>query len=57
MFFASGDFDADFTNSLFAQFRPDLLLLPITNGECCTSDAVGMRVCTGCVYEEGGAVF
>lgn len=46
-----------FTNSLLAYFCPDVLLLPITNGECCTSDAVQMGICSGCVYGEGGAFF
>ena len=42
-FFASGGYVADFANnSLFAQYRPDLLHLPITNGERCTGDAVNM---------------
>merc|ERR1719203_1577654 len=34
---ASGGFGADFTqNSLLAQYRPDLMHLPTTNGEHCT---------------------
>ena len=37
--FASGGFGADFTNnSLLAQYRPDLLHLPTTNGEHCTGE-------------------
>ena len=36
--FASGDFGANFANnSLFAQVRLDVLHLPTTNGEHCTS--------------------
>ena len=39
--FASGDFDTDFTqNSLPAIYRPDLLHLPITNGELYNGDAI-----------------
>merc|ERR1712170_263287 len=37
----SGGFGADFgSNSLLAQYRPDLLHLPTTNGEHCTGDAI-----------------
>merc|ERR1712050_523841 len=40
---ASGGFGADFTaNSLLAQYRPDLIHLPTTNGEHCTGDAIKM---------------
>merc|ERR1712193_327770 len=40
---ASGGFGADFTqNSLLAQYRPDLLHLPTTNGEHCTGDGIKM---------------
>merc|ERR1712039_837377 len=39
--FACGGFGADFTqNSLLAQYRPDLLHLPTTNGEHCTGDGI-----------------
>lgn len=39
----SGGFGADFGNdSLLAQYRPDLLHLPTTNGEHCTGDAIKM---------------
>ena len=39
--FASGDFDTDFTqNSLPARYRPDLLHLPITNGELYNGDEI-----------------
>ena len=39
--FASGDFDSDFTHdSLLARYRPDLLRLPITNGELYNGDAI-----------------
>ena len=39
--FTSGDFGADFTHdSLLATYRPDLLRLPITNGELFNGDAV-----------------
>ena len=39
--FASGDFDTDFTHdSLPATYRPDLLRLPIINGEYCPGDAM-----------------
>merc|ERR1712117_96815 len=37
----SGGFGADFTqNSLLAQYRPDLMHLPTTNGEHCTGDGI-----------------
>merc|ERR1719261_1723746 len=40
---ASGGFGADFTsNSLLAQYRPDLIHLPTTNGEHCTGDGIKM---------------
>merc|ERR1712137_1071326 len=40
---ASGGFGADFTqNSLLAQYRPDLMHLPTTNGEHCTGDGIKM---------------
>jgi len=46
--FASGGFGADFTNdSLLAQYRPDLLHLPTTNGEHCTGDAIKMGEAIG----------
>jgi len=46
--FASGGFGADFTqNSLLAQYRPDLLHLPTTNGEHCTGDAIKMGETVG----------
>merc|ERR1712118_408706 len=39
----SGGFGADFgSNSLLAQYRPDLLHLPTTNGEHCTGDGIKM---------------
>merc|ERR1719380_149812 len=39
----SGGFVADFSQgSLLAKYRPDLLLLPTTNGEHCTGDAIKM---------------
>merc|ERR1740120_51891 len=39
----SGGFGADFTqNSLLAQYRPDLMHLPTTNGEHCTGDGIMM---------------
>ena len=39
----AGGFGADFTsNSLLAQYRPDLLHLPTTNGEHCTGDGIKM---------------
>jgi succinate dehydrogenase/fumarate reductase flavoprotein subunit len=41
--FCSGGFGADFgSDSLLAQYRPDLLHLPTTNGEHCTGDAIKM---------------
>ena len=41
--FFAGGFGADFTsNSLLAQYRPDLLHLPTTNGEHCTGDGIKM---------------
>ena len=41
--FLAGGFGADFTsNSLLAQYRPDLLHLPTTNGEHCTGDGIKM---------------
>merc|ERR1719220_887975 len=40
---ASGGFGADFTqDSLLAQYRPDLMHLPTTNGEHCTGDGIKM---------------
>merc|ERR1712187_240391 len=46
--FATGGFGADFTqNSLLAQYRPDLLHLPTTNGEHCTGDAIKMGEAVG----------
>jgi len=40
---ASGGFGADFSsNSLLAQYRPDLIHLPTTNGEHCTGDGIKM---------------
>jgi len=40
---ATGGFGADFTSdSLLAQYRPDLLHLPTTNGEHCTGDGIKM---------------
>merc|ERR1711884_538099 len=45
---ASGGFGADFTqNSLLAQYRPDLMHLPTTNGEHCTGDGIKMGECVG----------
>merc|ERR1719188_2084868 len=39
----SGGFGADFTTtSLLAQYRPDLMHLPTTNGEHCTGDGIKM---------------
>merc|ERR1740120_522135 len=44
----SGGFGADFTqNSLLAQFRPDLMHLPTTNGEHCTGDGIKMGEAVG----------
>jgi len=46
--FASGGFGADFgPTSLLAQYRPDLLHLPTTNGEHCTGDAIKMGEAIG----------
>merc|ERR1711963_506402 len=43
-----GGFGADFTtNSLLAQYRPDLLHLPTTNGEHCTGDGIKMGEAIG----------
>jgi len=40
---ATGGFGADFTQqSLLAQYRPDLMHLPTTNGEHCTGDGIKM---------------
>jgi flavocytochrome c len=45
---ASGGFGADFTStSLLAQYRPDLLHLPTTNGEHCTGDGIKMGEAVG----------
>merc|ERR1719389_1190538 len=45
---ASGGFGADFTSdSLLAQYRPDLLHLPTTNGEHCTGDGIKMGAAIG----------
>jgi len=45
---ASGGFGADFTNnSLLAQYRPDLLHLPTTNGEHCTGDGIKLGEAIG----------
>merc|ERR1712063_61932 len=45
---ASGGFGADFTsNSLLAQYRPDLIHLPTTNGEHCTGDGIKMGEAVG----------
>merc|ERR1719507_2478708 len=44
----SGGFGADFTqDSLLAQYRPDLMHLPTTNGEHCTGDAIKMGEAMG----------
>merc|ERR1719277_366219 len=44
----TGGFGADFTsNSLLAQYRPDLLHLPTTNGEHCTGDGIKMGEAIG----------
>merc|ERR1712217_597107 len=46
--FASGGFGADFgSDSLLAQYRPDLLHLPTTNGEHCTGDGIKMGEAIG----------
>merc|ERR1719203_1029350 len=48
MILASGGFGADFTqDSLLAQYRPDLLHLPTTNGEHCTGDGIKMGEAIG----------
>merc|ERR1712054_235931 len=45
---SSGGFGADFTNnSLLAQYRPDLMHLPTTNGEHCTGDGIKMGEAIG----------
>jgi len=45
---ATGGFGADFTtDSLLAQYRPDLLHLPTTNGEHCTGDGIKMGEAIG----------
>merc|ERR1719245_631898 len=45
---ATGGFGADFTNnSLLAQYRPDLIHLPTTNGEHCTGDGIKMGEAVG----------
>jgi len=45
---ASGGFGADFTQqSLLAQYRPDLMHLPTTNGEHCTGDGIKMGEAIG----------
>merc|ERR1712050_526171 len=45
---ATGGFGADFTsNSLLAQYRPDLIHLPTTNGEHCTGDGIKMGEAIG----------
>jgi len=46
--FCSGGFGADFTQtSLLAQYRPDLMHLPTTNGEHCTGDAIKLGESVG----------
>eukprot|EP00435_Cladocopium_sp_Y103_P021778 s394_g5.t1 len=46
--YEKGGFGADFTsNSLLAQYRPDLLHLPTTNGEHCTGDGIKMGEAIG----------
>jgi len=46
--FATGGFGADFTQkSLLAQYRPDLMHLPTTNGEHCTGDGIKMGEAIG----------
>lgn len=48
MILATGGFGADFTqNSLLAQYRPDLMHLPTTNGEHCTGDGIKLGVAIG----------
>mmetsp|Transcript_74582 Transcript_74582/g.131926 ORF Transcript_74582/g.131926 Transcript_74582/m.131926 type:complete len:687 (-) Transcript_74582:60-2120(-) len=45
---ATGGFGADFgADSLLAQYRPDLLHLPTTNGEHCTGDGIKMSEAIG----------
>jgi len=45
---ATGGFGADFgSDSLLAQYRPDLLHLPTTNGEHCTGDGIKMGEAIG----------
>lgn len=45
---ATGGFGADFgSDSLLAQYRPDLLHLPTTNGEHCTGDGIKMSEAIG----------
>jgi len=45
---ATGGFGADFSkDSLLAQFRPDLMHLPTTNGEHCTGDGIKMGEAIG----------
>merc|ERR1711988_1401374 len=44
----TGGFGADFTSqSLLAQYRPDLMRLPTTNGEHCTGDGIKMGQAIG----------
>merc|ERR1719498_1322628 len=44
----TGGFGADFSqNSLLAQYRPDLMHLPTTNGEHCTGDGIKMGEAVG----------
>merc|ERR1712241_385357 len=44
----SGGFGADFTqDSLLAQYRPDLMHLPTTNGDHCTGDGIKMGEAIG----------
>eukprot|EP00746_Dinoflagellata_sp_MGD_P159719 gnl/MRDRNA2_/MRDRNA2_86755_c1_seq1.p1 gnl/MRDRNA2_/MRDRNA2_86755_c1~~gnl/MRDRNA2_/MRDRNA2_86755_c1_seq1.p1 ORF type:complete len:826 (+),score=198.86 gnl/MRDRNA2_/MRDRNA2_86755_c1_seq1:98-2479(+) len=44
----TGGFGADFTSqSLLAQYRPDLMHLPTTNGEHCTGDGIKMGQAVG----------
>merc|ERR1711953_1196876 len=46
--FASGGYGADFgPDSLLAQYRPDLMHLPTTNGEHCTGDGIKMGEAIG----------
>merc|ERR1712066_824797 len=45
---ATGGFGADFTQqSLLAQYRPDLMHLPTTNGEHCSGDGIKMGEAIG----------